>query len=71
MNKGVVSQIPCKQCEEACIGETGRPLKIRIIKHKRAVSTGDVKNANTVQGMQKEHDMEWGEIEVIGFKIWD
>ena len=45
MDKGVVYQIPCAQCDEVYIGETGRPLKTRISEHKRAlaVATSDVR----------------------------
>ena len=48
MDKGVVYQIPCAQCDEVYVGETGRPLKTRITEHKRVVSTVDVRNANAV-----------------------
>ena len=59
MDKGVVYQIPCAQCDEAYIGETGRPLKTRISEHKRAVATGDVWNANATHWMKTNHNMDW------------
>ena len=58
MDKGVVYQIACSQCDEVYISETGRPLKTRISKHKRAVSTGDVQNAHW---MKTSHNMDWGQ----------
>ena len=60
MDKGVVYQIPCAQCNEVYIGETGRPLKTRISEHKRAVATGDVRNANATHWMRTNHNMDWG-----------
>ncbi len=58
MDKGVVYQIPCAQCDEVYIGETGRPLKTRISEHKRAVATGDVRNANATHWMKINHNMD-------------
>ena len=51
--------IPCAQCDEVYIGETGRPLKTRIIEHKRAVSTGDVRNANAAHCLKTNHGIDW------------
>ena len=62
MDKGVVYQIACSQCDEVYIGETGRPLKSRISKHKRAVATGDVRNAHW---MKTSHNMDWGSAHVV------
>ena len=45
-DKGIVYRIPCGDCSEVYIGETGRPLKTRITEHKRAVNQMDTKNAN-------------------------
>ena len=47
-DKGVVYRIPCEEYSKVYIGETGRPLKMRIAEHVRAVKNGDMKNANTV-----------------------
>ena len=65
MDKGVVYQIPCAQCNEVYIGETGRPLKTRISEHKRAVATGDVRNANDTHWMRTNHNMDWGAAHVV------
>ena len=59
VDKGVVYQIPCMECDEVYIGETGRPLKTRITEHKRAVSTEGVRNANAVHCMRTSHFMDW------------
>ena len=47
------------------IGETGRPLKMRIAEHVRAVTNGDVQNANTVQEDVMNHKINWRGAEVI------
>ena len=65
VDKGVVYQIPCAQCDEVYVGETGRPLKTRITEHKRAVSTGDVWNANAVHCMKTNHSMDWNAAGVV------
>ena len=65
MDKGVVYQIPCAQCNEVYIGETGRPLKTRISEHKRAVATGDVRNANATHWMRTNYNMDWGAAHVV------
>ena len=36
-NKDVVYKIPCQDCPEFYIGETGRPLNIRLDEHRRNV----------------------------------
>ena len=53
MDKGVVYQISCAQCDEVYIGETGQPLMTRIGDQKRAVATGDV------HWMKTSHNMDW------------
>ena len=60
MNKGVVYQIPCAQCNEVYIGETGRPLKTRISEHKWVVATGDVRKASATHWMKTNHNIDWG-----------
>ena len=57
MDKGVVYQIPCAQCDEV---KQEDPLKTRISEHKRAVATGDVRNANATHWMKTNHNMDWG-----------
>ena len=65
VDKGVVYQIPCAQCDKVYIGETGRPLKTRITTHKRALSTGDVKNTNAVHCMKINHSMDWNAATIV------
>ena len=44
MKKGVVYEIPCRDCEYVYVGETKRTLKRRIVKHKQAVRKFDENN---------------------------
>ena len=65
MDKGVVDQIPCAQCNVVYIGETGGPLKTRVSEHKRAVATGDVRNTNATHWMKTNHNMNRGAAHVV------
>ena len=58
VDKGVVYQIPCAQCNEVYIRETGRPLKTRVSEHKKAVTMDDARNANAVHWMRTGHSMD-------------
>ena len=42
--KGVVYEVPCKDCSCVYIGEIGRILEKRLSKHKTAVKKHDPKN---------------------------
>ena len=39
---GVVYQIPCSECPKVYVGQSGRTLKHRLSKHRRALQKGDV-----------------------------
>ena len=41
----VIYKIPCKNCEQVCIGESGRKFGIRVSEHKKTVNT--MQNQNT------------------------
>ena len=47
------------------IGETGRPLKMRITEHKRAVDQSDMKNANAVHSEEMNLEINWEDSTVI------
>ena len=64
-DKGVVYRIPCGECSEVYIGETGRPLKMRIGEHRRAVEKKDMKNANAVHSEILNHRINWEESTVV------
>ena len=65
LDKGVVYQIPCTQCDEVYIGETGRPLKTRTSEQKRAVGMGNARNSNAAHWMRTGHSMDWNAVAVV------
>ena len=64
-DKGIVYRIPCRDCSEVYIGETGRPSKTRITEHRRAVNQMDTKNANAVHSDVLNHRINWDRSKVI------
>ena len=63
--KGIVYQIPCKDCSLSYIGETGRPLNVRIKEHQRAVRNGDMKNAIAVLSEKETHRIDWDNAKIL------
>ena len=62
--KAVVYQIHCGDCDEVCVGETKRTLKVRLPEHRQAVRRGDTKNGIAVHVQQSQHVIEWKEAKV-------
>ena len=70
--KGVIYEVPCKDCQCVYIGETGRTLDKRLSEHKNAVEKNDTKNGNTVHSWTKQHQVDCEAaktIEVEGRKL--
>jgi len=64
--KGVVYRIPCKDCDETYIGETGRTLKTRLQEHKRDVRFGHTTiNAVAYHAHSQLHQIDWDNAEVV------
>ena len=57
--KGVVYEIPCKDCSQTYVGETGRTLKKRISEHKQAVRRLDSNNGIAVHVQLQDHRIDW------------
>ena len=57
--KGIVYEIPCKECDKRYIGETGRTLNKRITEHKLAVKRGDTNNGIAVHAWEAQHHVDW------------
>ena len=57
----MVYSIPC-DCGAMYIGETGRNLKVRITKHKWAITFGDNRNAIAMHIMEfTDHKILWND----------
>ena len=63
--KGVVYQVPCKDCDEVYTGESKRTLKVRLTEHKRAVMRSNVNNGIAVHVDKNEHSIDWGNARVV------
>ena len=63
--KGIVYQVPCKDCDGVYTGESKRTLKVRLTDHRRAVVRSDVNNGIAVHVAKNEHRIEWGNARVV------
>ena len=57
--KGVIYEVPCKDCPCVYIGETGRTLEKRLSEHKTAVKKNDTKNGIAVHAWTNQHQVNW------------
>ena len=57
--KGVVYEVPCKDCPSVYIGVTGRTLEKRLSEHKSAVKKNDPKNGIAVHSWTNQHQVNW------------
>ena len=64
--KGVIYEIPCKDCEKLYIGETGRTLKKRVSEHKQAVRKFNMNNGVAAHVHNEDHQIDWEGAKVIG-----
>ena len=55
--KGVIYEIPCKDCSCVYIGETGRTLEKRLSKHNTAVKKNDPTNGIAVHAWANRHQV--------------
>lgn len=55
LKKGVVYEIPCQNCNEIYVGETGQTLNKRISKYKLAVRWFNDKNGIAVYMFKHDH----------------
>ena len=64
---GVVYQIPCSDCPQTYIGQTGRTLGQRIKEHKKAVKDRNViTSALAEHTCQTGHTIDWSQTEILG-----
>ena len=65
---GIVYQIPCKDCSQTYVGQSGRTITDRIKEHQRAVKNGDTNNSAVAEHAWKhQHRMDWSASEVLDY----
>ena len=67
MIKNCVYSIPCS-CVKIYKGETGRPLKVRLEEHRKAVVRGEIEKLGMADHIWKEkenHLLLWDKVEII------
>ena len=57
--KGVVYEVPCRDCDSVYIGETSRTLEKRLSEHKNAVKKHDTNNGIAVHAWNLQHQVDW------------
>ena len=57
--KGVVYEVPCGECNQVYIGETGRNLKERMREHQYAVKRKDMNNGIAAHICEHQHPVDW------------
>ena len=57
---GVIYRIPCKDCPEVYVGQTGRTLAHRLKEHKRTLTSGNLaQSAVAEHATQQSHAIDW------------
>ena len=67
--RGVVCEVPCKECSKTYVGKTKRTLKIRLGEHKQAVKRGDPRNGIAVHAHKTQHEIDWNGAEVKKMEV--
>ena len=57
--RGVIYEVPWKDCECVYIGETSRTLEKWLSEHKNAVKKHDTKNGIAVHSWTNQHQVDW------------
>ena len=57
--------VPCLQCNECYIGETGRSLGVRLEEHKQACRTGNSYNAIATHSIEQDHRIGFSNSKVV------
>ena len=63
---GVVYEVPCEDCDQSYIGESGRSLEVRLAEHQRHVRKGEItRSAIAEHAILQVHRMDWESARVI------
>ena len=57
--KGVVYEVPCKDCHRVYIGKAKGTLKVRLGEHEQAVRRDNPKNGIAVHAHESNHAIDW------------
>ena len=57
--QGGIYQIPCKDCDQIYIGETGKDLQTRIKQHQQDFKSHKENNANFIHWLENGHTIDW------------
>ena len=63
--KGISCHIPCRDCKQIYVGETGWTLKRRIKEHKPAVRRYNEKNGVAVHVHKHDHQIDWDGASIV------
>ena len=64
----IIYQIPCKNCPNSYIGESGRELKIRLNEHKKDVSQYNMRSLVAQHVLENGHQMDWENTKVLNIQ---
>ena len=56
---GVVYRVPCLNCNEVYVGQTGRDFEVRLKEHKSAVRLENSNNACAKHSLNNNHMIDW------------
>ena len=65
---GIVDKIDCVQCNFVFYGRTERPLKTRIVEHKKAVASFDQNSKVASHIHHSSHNMAFENVTVVSFE---
>ena len=70
--RGVVYEVPCRDCNRTYIGETGRSLQERLTEHRYAVQTANMNNGIAAHTWNQQHQVNWDSAKVKMFEqhLW-
>ena len=63
--KGIVYQVPCKDCDGVYTAESKSTLKVQLTEQKRAVVRSDISNGIAVHVAKNECRIDWGNARVV------